>query len=168
MGSGVRWVAAFAVVACGGTQRPSPPTTEPTTNASSAAAPNTANPASPASAPVSPALTKSTPRIKMGSLLVLGRLPPEDIQSIVRQNDYGPIRTCYEAGLRRNPSLEGRVATRFVIEHDGSVSNAADAGSDLPDAEAVSCVVNSFTTLRFPMPDGGIVKVVYPLLLDPG
>jgi hypothetical protein len=102
----------------------------------------------------------------MGALLVLGRLPPEVIQSIARQN-YGAIRTCYEAGLRRNPSLEGRVATRFVIERAGSVSNAADAGSDLPDSETVSCVVNSFTTLRFPTPDGGIVKVVYPIIFDP-
>ena len=103
----------------------------------------------------------------MGSLVVAGRLPPEDIQSVVRQS-YGAIRTCYEAGLGRNPSLNGRVAARFVIERDGSVSNVADAGSDLPDPEAVSCVVNSFTTLRFPMPDGGIVKVVYPIIFDPG
>jgi hypothetical protein len=96
-----------------------------------------------------------------------GRLPAEVIQRIVRQN-FGRFRLCYEAGLRSNPGLQGRVATQFVIGRDGSVNVARDAGSDLPDQQVVQCIVRSFTSLSFPAPDGGVATVTYPIILQPG
>jgi hypothetical protein len=96
-----------------------------------------------------------------------GRIPAEVIQRIVRQN-FGRFRLCYEAGLRGNPSLSGRVATRFVIGRDGAVMQASDGGSDLPDQNVVACVVRSFNTLSFPAPQGGVATVTYPIILSPG
>jgi hypothetical protein len=96
---------------------------------------------------------------------VNGRLPPEIIQRIIRQS-FGRCRLCYEDGLRRDPGLEGRVSVRFVIDREGSVTTAADAGSDLRDESVVSCMVRDFQALSFPEPAGGIVTVVYPLLLS--
>jgi hypothetical protein len=107
------------------------------------------------------------PSIRMGATQVSGRLAPEVIQRIVRQN-FGRFRMCYENGLKTNPSLTGRVAVRFVIARDGSVASVANGGSDLPDSGVVSCVVRSFGGLSFPQPEGGIVTVVYPLTLTPG
>jgi len=107
------------------------------------------------------------PQVRMGATTVSGRLPPEVIQRIVRQN-YGRFRMCYEQGLGRNPNLEGRVSARFVIGRDGAVSNASNGGSDLPDSGVVSCVVSAFYGLSFPQPEGGIVTVVYPIMLSPG
>jgi pSer/pThr/pTyr-binding forkhead associated (FHA) protein len=107
------------------------------------------------------------PKVRMGATTVSGRLPPEVIQRIVRQN-YGRFRMCYEQGLGRNPNLEGRVSARFVIGRDGAVSNASNGGSDLPDSAVVSCVVSAFYGLSFPQPEGGIVTVVYPIMLSPG
>jgi tetratricopeptide (TPR) repeat protein len=107
------------------------------------------------------------PSVRMGATTVNGRLPPEVIQRIVRQN-FGRFRLCYENGLRNNPNLEGRVSTRFIITKDGSVSGVANAGSSLPDAGVVACVVRSFTSLSFPQPEGGIVTVVYPISFAPG
>jgi hypothetical protein len=108
------------------------------------------------------------PRLRPdGVTSVSGRLPPEVIQRIVRQN-YGRFRFCYEQGLTRNPNLEGRVATRFVIGRDGAVSNAQNGGSDLPDPGVVGCIVQSFYGLSFPAPEGGIVTVTYPISLQPG
>jgi hypothetical protein len=101
-----------------------------------------------------------------GGTRVNGRLPPEVIQRIVRQN-FGRFRLCYEPGLDRNPALRGRVTTRFVIARDGSVAYAADGGSDLPDAVVSSCVVRSFSSLSFPEPAGGVVVVEYPVMLSP-
>ena len=98
---------------------------------------------------------------------VSGRLPPEVIQRIVRQN-YGRFRMCYEQGLSKNPNLEGRVSVRFVIGRDGAVSNAANGGSDLPNAGVVDCVVRAYYGLSFPQPEGGIVTVVYPIMFSPG
>jgi hypothetical protein len=93
-------------------------------------------------------------------------LPPELIQRVVRQN-YGRFRACYEIGLRTNPNLTGRVTARFIISRDGSVTNAANGGSDLPNSEVVSCVVSTFYGLSFPSPENGIVTVSYPILLTP-
>lgn len=82
--------------------------------------------------------------------------------------DFDGFVRCYEAGLRRNPNLAGRVTTRFVINRDGSVSNVTNAGTDLPDVEVALCVFARIGALKFPEPEGGIVTVVYPLQFAPG
>ena len=107
------------------------------------------------------------PRMRPGVTAISGRLPPEVIQRIVRQN-YGRFRGCYELGLAHNPNLEGRVQARFIIGRDGAVSNAHNGESDLPDPSVVSCVISAFYGLNFPEPDGGIVTVAYPIMFQPG
>jgi hypothetical protein len=107
------------------------------------------------------------PQVRMGATTVNGRLPPEVIQRIVRQN-YGRFRLCYENGLRNNPNLQGRVSVRFVIGRDGAVSNVSNGGSDMPDASVVQCVIRAYYGLSFPQPEGGIVTVVYPIMFSPG
>jgi hypothetical protein len=106
------------------------------------------------------------PRIREGATMVSGRVPPEVIQRIVRQN-FGRFRLCYENGLRQHPGLEGRVTVRFVIDTSGAVASAADGGSSLPDPAVVQCVVRGFGNLSFPQPEGGTVTVVYPIQFSP-
>jgi hypothetical protein len=107
------------------------------------------------------------PRIREGATQVNGRLPPEVIQRIVRQN-FGRFRLCYENGMRNNPNLQGRVTVKFVIDRSGAVGMTADGGSDLPDQGVVQCVVRGFGNLSFPQPEGGMVTVVYPIMFNPG
>ncbi|HMY19589.1 MAG TPA: AgmX/PglI C-terminal domain-containing protein [Polyangium sp.] len=106
------------------------------------------------------------PQVRMGAVSVSGRLPPEVIQRIVRQN-FGRFRLCYENGLRRNPNLIGRVGIRFTIGRDGAISNVRNGGSDLPDAGVVACVGRNFNNLEFPQPEAGIVTVVFPIFFAP-
>ena len=106
------------------------------------------------------------PSVRMGSVSVSGRLPPEVIQRIVRRN-FGRFRFCYENGLRNNPDLQGRVSVRFIIGSEGNVVMAANGGSDLPDSGVVACVVRSFSGLTFPAPEGGNVVVTYPIVFAP-
>lgn len=110
---------------------------------------------------------KDPPTMRPGTTVVSGRLPPEVIQRVVRQN-YGRFRMCYERGLVKNPNLEGRVAVRFVIGSDGAVSTAQNGGSDLPDSSVVGCVVSAFYGVSFPQPENGIVTVSYPIMFSPG
>lgn len=105
--------------------------------------------------------------VAAGTLQVSGRLPPEVVQRIVHQN-HGRFRACYQAGLRTNPNLVGRVTLRVVIGRDGNVSLANNGGSDLPDSSVISCVVRAMYGLNFPQPDAGIVTFVYPLRFAPG
>ena len=107
------------------------------------------------------------PNVREGATTVNGRLPPEVIRRIVRQN-FGRFRLCYENGLLGNPALQGRVAARFVIDASGAVAAASDGGSDLPDATVVACVLRGFGNLSFPQPEAGTVTVVYPIIFAPG
>ncbi len=107
------------------------------------------------------------PQVRMGAVTVSGGLPPEVIQRIVRQN-FGRFRLCYENGLRSNPNLQGRVATRFLIGTDGNVGTVSNGGSDMPDGNVVRCVARAFPSLSFPQPEGGTVSVVAPIFFSPG
>jgi hypothetical protein len=97
---------------------------------------------------------------------VNGRLPPEEIQRLVRAH-YAVFRACYEAGLGRNKTLEGIVQTKFVIDPSGSVSDVALDCTTMPDEVAVTCIVNGYRDLKFQQPEGGIVTVVYPIEFSP-
>jgi hypothetical protein len=117
-----------------------------------------APPAMPAEAPPPPAVA---------SARGYGRLDPAIIQRILRQN-RGRFRRCYEDGLRASPNLQSRVVVFFVIDRNGAVSHAHDAGSDLPDSGTIGCIVRAVYGLSFPAPEGGVVTVSYPFLFSPG
>lgn len=95
--------------------------------------------------------------------VVSGRVPPEIIQRVVRMS-FGRFRACYETGLMRDPTLRGRVVTKFLINRHGEVLAATDAGSDLGDKEVIDCVARAFTSLAFPEADRGTITVVYPIV----
>jgi TonB family protein len=96
-----------------------------------------------------------------------GRIEPLEVQRVVRAS-YGPIRSCYEQGVMRNPRLAGKVAVAFVIGRDGVVVGARlHESSTMPDADVASCVVQAFRTLVFPKPAGGQASVVYPIQFNP-
>lgn len=106
------------------------------------------------------------PKVAQGATTVSGRLPPEVVQRIVRQN-FGRLRLCYENGLRRDPTLQGEVRVRFVIDATGNVTTVQPASSMMKDPAVVACVVRAFQSLSFPAPDGGIVTVVYSVVFTP-
>jgi hypothetical protein len=97
-----------------------------------------------------------------GAAVSSAALPPEVIRRIVRQN-FGRFRLCYENGLRTDPTLEGSVRTRFVIEADGAVGVVSDAGSLMSDKGVVACVQRAFGGLSFPQPSSGAMTVTYSL-----
>ena len=96
---------------------------------------------------------------------VNGRLPPEAIQRVVRQS-FGRLRACYASGLEKNPDLEGRVSVKFVIDREGEVALASPwTDTNIDDAAVVRCVTRAYQAMSFPKPEGGIVTVIYPVVL---
>ncbi|HLM72792.1 MAG TPA: AgmX/PglI C-terminal domain-containing protein [Polyangiaceae bacterium] len=107
-----------------------------------------------------------------------GRIEPNEVRKVVRAN-FDKFTACYQEGLKRDPKLAGRVAVQFVIEPDGTVSEAssvaappskAGAGAQelvttLNDKKVVGCVLDAYRKLVFPKPQGGRVPVVYPIEL---
>lgn len=117
-------------------------------------------------APKSSAHKAAPPRARLGATSTSGRLPAEVIQRIVRQS-FGRFRACYQAGLKDQPDLKGKITVRFEITKAGTVAKVSSQ-SDLPDPKVVACVEQSFAGLSFPQPDGGIVTVSYPIVFSPG
>jgi hypothetical protein len=93
-------------------------------------------------------------------------LNQEAIRGVIRAN-AGRIQDCYQAGLRRNPALAGRVIVGFTVNEAGAVAYAKDDGSDLPDPSVRECIVRTFYSFGFPAPKGGMVTVKYPFVLKP-
>jgi hypothetical protein len=93
-------------------------------------------------------------------------LTPAIIQRIVRQNYVG-FRKCYEGGQIRDPFLQGRVAVRFVIDCDGKVVSTHVQETSLTDPATINCVLRIYNKMSFPELEGGVVRVVYPIMFSP-
>jgi hypothetical protein len=73
---------------------------------------------------------------------------------------------CFEAALRKWPTLEGVVVVRFVIGSDGSIRTSEVMESTVSPKEVGCCIANGIRRLRFePSPDGkpACVQVPYAL-----
>ncbi|AUX45837.1 hypothetical protein SOCE26_073330 [Sorangium cellulosum] len=116
-------------------------------------------------------------------------IPPQVVRRVVQEN-FGPMRACYEKGLRQNPKLGGRIPVHLVVDGEGKVTYAGDADRPAPDApllialpspgavtpastapplrdpKVVGCVLDVFRGLRFPSPADrkGVATVVYPVV----
>ena len=97
---------------------------------------------------------------------VTGTIDPEGVQSVV-QEASGAFRQCYEAALRRNTRIAGKIVLSWKIVQDGGVEDVATGSSTLRDEEIERCLMTRVRALRFPRPDGGTVKVEYPMVLYP-
>ena len=93
---------------------------------------------------------------------VRGSLSAAIIQHHIRQQS-NRVRACYERSLQQNPGLTGRVAVRFVIQHDGRVTAANITESTLGDAEIEACVRDVVASITFPRAESnGLYVVTYP------
>lgn len=106
------------------------------------------------------------PHVKLGSSSVAGRLPPEVVQRVIRAS-FAKFRACYQTALRTDPNLTGQVSVAFTIGRDGSVGDVKET-TEIADKAFAACLRSAFSTLSFPQPDGGVVRVTYPLRFAPG
>jgi TonB family protein len=96
--------------------------------------------------------------------LVVGSLDKELIRKVIHANRQ-QIRFCYESQLNRFPKLDGKVAIRFMISPQGSVSTSSVAQTTVNNAELEACVAGRVRTWIFPKPKGGgMVVVTYPFI----
>jgi len=135
--------------------------------------PELAKPGPPAASPPLPDKGKASSNSSSSSQVsagsnpsVNGALAPELIHRVVRQS-FDRFQKCYDAGLRSNPTLQGRVTVRFVIAKDGTTKSPSVAATDLSDKNVATCVANAFSSIAFPVPDRGEVIVSYPVVLSP-
>lgn len=97
-----------------------------------------------------------------------GKLDKPIIRRIVRAH-INVVRSCYAAGLTKNPKLEGKVSINFVVNGTGKVGSAVVQESSLKDRSVGNCIAKAVKRWNFPKPaGGGNVIVTYPFKLAPG
>jgi len=80
----------------------------------------------------------------------------------VLEQSYVRLLNCYAHWQRRDETLTGNVTIEFVIDADGSVAQARDAGSELP--RMVPCVKTYVSSVRFsPTANGEPIVVTFPI-----
>ncbi len=99
---------------------------------------------------------------------VLSGLPKDVINAVV-QKHRSEIRACYDAALRRNPNLRGKIVIAFTIQPNGIVSAASVKESTLGDRGLGGCITDRVKSWGFPQPEAPVVTEVsaYPFYLVP-
>ncbi len=80
---------------------------------------------------------------------VEGELDQAQVMAEIRKRN-GAIRRCYEKGLKKNPTLHGKLTVRFQITGAGTVAQVTLPEDDIGDPEVAACVTGAVRTWRFP------------------
>lgn len=96
-----------------------------------------------------------------------GELDPDAVVRAVRGR-LGGIKRCYEAALRQNSALRGKVEVSFSVQESGSLSGVRASEDSLGDAGVTACILGQVRGIRInPGPTGGSVDFSYPFVFEP-
>ena len=71
---------------------------------------------------------------------------------------------CYEAALKRNRDLAGKMEIHFDIDPAGEVVAAGIGDDAIHDAELAACTTAIMKSWRFPASSGGVKRFSYPFI----
>ncbi|MHA7629021.1 AgmX/PglI C-terminal domain-containing protein [Corallococcus sp. M7] len=92
---------------------------------------------------------------------------PKDLARYI-QSRKASIQRCYENGLKRDPSLKGRVMVRFNLTPQGRASDVEVDESTLRSDEVINCIKTTMRAWTFPFKPSDDVPVSYPFIFSPG
>lgn len=74
----------------------------------------------------------------------------EDISRLIGER-RPDARACYDAGRKRDATMEGKIIINFAIDSEGVVGEASQGVQDgqIEDQEVVGCVTEVILTVRF-------------------
>jgi TonB family protein len=93
----------------------------------------------------------------------------EDIQTLVMAR-RDEARVCFDKGLKDHPGIEGDLTVKFVIDPQGTVTDASvDSGkSTINEPSVGSCVVDVIKKIKFAPSKGGFeTRAIYPFNFHP-
>jgi hypothetical protein len=105
--------------------------------------------------------------VATGPATVMGSIDKELVRKVI-QDHAAQIRYCYEQQLAVNPKLQGKVSIKWIIQADGSATNAQVEGgaTTLEDDKVHACMISRIQSWAFPKPKGGGIAVItYPWIL---
>ncbi len=107
---------------------------------------------------------KSEETVSAGKLVMVGGLDKDVVARVIKRY-WAQIKYCYEKELSKNPNLYGKIAVKFTISGNGSVSDAEVEQTEMNNAAVEDCIIRNIKRWMFPAPKGGgIVVVRYPFI----
>jgi len=96
-----------------------------------------------------------------------GDLDPAAVAAKIRQY-RGALVACYEAALKRNPNLSGKITLRFTVGKIGKVTKVDIEVDTMHDDEVNQCITERAINWRFPPPQSGSdgVQFAYPFIFQ--
>ena len=77
------------------------------------------------------------------------------------------MKFCYEKQLAKNPSLNGKIVVKWVINGEGAVTAAQIVETQMHNADVENCIATKVRTWNFPKPKGGgIVVINFPFVMS--
>lgn len=93
---------------------------------------------------------------------VPGSLPNDVVRDTVMKKG-SQFKQCFDTQKAKLPELAGKVITEFLVEQDGSVSEAKVTETTLKNADAEACILATVKSLSFRKPDGETgVRITFP------
>ena len=85
-----------------------------------------------------------------------------DITRVIQEH-RGESRACYDRGLKRQPTIEGRIIINFKIDPDGQVVETSQGMQDnqITEQGVVDCISEVIKKIRFPRSAGGKTTRAY-------
>jgi len=111
------------------------------------------------------AITRGTRDLKPVAtrLKVSGSLDRKSIKSTINAK-FSRIEHCFERHSRQ--IKPGRIAFRFTIGVDGTVTGVRATQDKIGYPKLTACLSGVFSAMRFPPPSGGPAEVTYPLVYE--
>jgi hypothetical protein len=95
-----------------------------------------------------------------------GTLDPSVIVKEIKSR-LGAIKACYESGLKRNPSIGGKLVVRFSVSAIGKVTKTEIEDDRMHDDDVANCIKSRVSSWRFPAPPGGgTTEFSYPFIFQ--
>ena len=110
-------------------------------------------------------LLESVPVFVDGAVEIRGPIEPGVVSRVFRENRRN-LRSCYERGLREDPTLP---AADFLIwimlTESGDMSSARVIPADVGDEDLRDCVLGRVRRFRLPLNASGPAQIAYPVSL---
>ena len=96
----------------------------------------------------------------------IGKRTTEDIRRIFDQNG-GRLNNAYQRALKDDPSMEGTIRLKLVVDPSGKVVSCEVASSELNNSELESKIVSIVKSFNFGDDDVEVWKGTYPVNFYP-
>ncbi|NJK31927.1 MAG: AgmX/PglI C-terminal domain-containing protein, partial [Deltaproteobacteria bacterium] len=93
--------------------------------------------------------------IALDTPVVTGALDPDIVRRIAHAH-VAEVRSCYRAGLTKDPELAGRVEIELSISATGSVTGSKVSETTLTDQFVGKCIAKAAKRWKFPKPSNGL------------